>query len=448
MAKINEYADSREVSIMKPVTKNIVANFYQLFVIFVNQILLVPACLIFMDIEVYGDWIVLTALASFFAMSDLGLSDASNNLFCIKYSAGEKRQCDVILTNNMLLVIGVAILVLLLFIVGGCIIDFSTILGLRSISGWEAVGIVVVMLLQIFAVMAGQVFDAIFKATHQAYTATYLTYSARLLGAALIFIALATRLPLVWVAAIGTAPYLACLAVKAAVAVRRFPCRFRVADFNWPSLRSLLAPTAGSACLLVGNAVLLQCYVLVVNVSFGAIVLVQFTTMRTMMNFVRQVGIAITAGIKPEFSITYGSNDINGMRRLYRKSMSYCAIGGSIAIIGLLAFGQHIYEIWTRGEVPFSMTIFLVFVAIQPITLVWEASSIALTATNRHFKLGVLYITSCVLAVFTASVLAKLGLPMACVAATAFIVDIPMAVYSLRASILILRKPVLSVNIG
>ena len=83
--------------------------------------------------------------------------------------------------------------------------------------------------------------------------------------------------------------------------------------------------------------------------------------MRTMMNFVRQVGIAITAGIKPEFSLTYGRGDYDGMRRLYRKSLIYCTIGGATAVIVLLLAGQPIYEIWTRGEVPFSYTLFFPF---------------------------------------------------------------------------------------
>lgn len=432
---------------MTPVSKNIVANFYQLFVIFVNQILLVPAYLMFMDINVYVDWLVLTALASFFSMSDLGLSDASNNLFCIKYSAGEKKLCEVILTNNMLFVVGIAFIVLLLFIVGGNLLDTASLLGLNAISGEEAMGIVMVMLVQIFTIMSGCVFDAIFKATHRAHVATYLNYSARLISAVMIFVGLVTDCPLVVMAALGAAPYVGCLIYKAIAARRWFFCSFNIDDFSFSFIKSLLNPTAGFAMLLIGNAVLVQCYTLVINAAFGALVLVQFTTMRTMMNFVRQVGIAITAGIKPEFSLTYGRGDYDGMRWLYRKSLIYCTIGGATAVIVLLLAGQPIYEIWTRGEVPFSYTLFFLFAAIQPITLIWEACSVALTATNRHFGLGALYITSCVTAVLMAAFLAWCGLSVQWVLATMFLIDIVMVFYAIGASQRVIRKSTINCNV-
>lgn len=431
---------------MTPVSKNIIANFYQLFVIFVNQILLVPAYLIFMDINTYGDWLVLTALASFFSISDLGLSDASNNLFCIKYSAGDKKQCEVILTNNMMFVVGIALIVLLVFIVAGHLVDVSALLGLSAISSQEAIGIVMVMLVQIFAIMTGSVFDAIFKATHRAHIATYLNYSARLLSAFMIFVGLVTDISLVAIAALGAVPYVACLIYKSITARRWFFCSFAIDDFSLSFIKSLLNPTAGFAMLLIGNAILVQCYTLVINAAFGALVLVQFTTMRTMMNFVRQVGIAITTGIKPEFSITYGRGDYAGMRRLYRKSLIYCAIGGTLAAAILLLAGPYIYEIWTRGDVPFSYPLFFLFAILQPITLIWEASSIALTATNRHLGLGLIYAGLCAFSVLLAAFLSWCGLSVIYVVSTLLLVDITMAVYSLRTSSQLLHNEPVNIS--
>lgn len=56
-----------------PIRKNITANMFGVGVQLLNQIILVPFYILFWGNELYSDWIVISALTTIFAMSDVGL---------------------------------------------------------------------------------------------------------------------------------------------------------------------------------------------------------------------------------------------------------------------------------------------------------------------------------------------------------------------------------------
>ena len=82
------------------VKKNLLANFFGIGVQLFTQIALIPLFLIFWDINTYSDWIILTAISSFFAMSDIGLNSVTINRFVIKHTEGNLVECRSLLTNN------------------------------------------------------------------------------------------------------------------------------------------------------------------------------------------------------------------------------------------------------------------------------------------------------------------------------------------------------------
>ena len=61
------------------ILKNIAGNFYGVGVNLFSQIILVPFFINYWGIELYADWIALTAISSFFSMSDIGLNIVTSN---------------------------------------------------------------------------------------------------------------------------------------------------------------------------------------------------------------------------------------------------------------------------------------------------------------------------------------------------------------------------------
>ena len=148
-----------------PVTKNIIANFFKIFVIFVSQVLLVPVYLKYWGVEIYADWLILTAIVGFFTMSDAGLNNATNNLFCIKYSQQEYRFCKSLITNNIIIVFGIFLgVMLILFLLELCF-NIKHLLSIKSFSLFETNILLLLLVVQVFVHMLSMVFNSIYNSS-------------------------------------------------------------------------------------------------------------------------------------------------------------------------------------------------------------------------------------------------------------------------------------------
>ena len=65
------------------ISKNLIANIFGVGIQLINQVILIPLYLIYWPIDLYSDWIVITALSAFFSMSDMGLNSVTQNQFSI-----------------------------------------------------------------------------------------------------------------------------------------------------------------------------------------------------------------------------------------------------------------------------------------------------------------------------------------------------------------------------
>ena len=115
------------------VLKNILGNFYGIGVNLFSQIVLVPFFISYWGIELYGDWIALTAVSSFFSMSDIGLNTVTANAYSIAYNRGNTKECDSLLANNVILILLMWGLVTIIGFAFANIVDLQSFLNLRIV---------------------------------------------------------------------------------------------------------------------------------------------------------------------------------------------------------------------------------------------------------------------------------------------------------------------------
>lgn len=83
--------------------KNLGANSLGFLINLTIQFLSVPIFIKYWGVEMYGEWLVLTAVSSYFAMTDMGLSTVTSNEFSISFAAGEHNRCRKLINNNFFL---------------------------------------------------------------------------------------------------------------------------------------------------------------------------------------------------------------------------------------------------------------------------------------------------------------------------------------------------------
>lgn len=389
------------------VKKNLLANFFGIGVQLFTQIALIPLFLIFWDINTYSDWIILTAISSFFAMSDIGLNSVTINRFVIKHTEGNLVECRSLLTNNYLLILTVFLFSILGSLVYVYFVDISKNLGLHIVTRETASTIFILLICHIFLGMASAVLDAIYRASSLNHKAVYIGNGVRLLEGLILMLSLIFHLPLITMVLLYLIPRLISFFYKIIDTKKIFPYYFNLESADWLLFKKVLVPSLTFMSFPIGNALIFQGLSLVVNKFFGAEMLVLYNTTRTLTSFLTQILGAILQAVWPEFSIAYGKKDYERMRELHRKAFVVATTAAIGISVFLLVFGNLIYMIWTQGKVPFDFFLMLAFLIVLIFRNIWSTSSVVLMATNKHSTLGILYVICAFLSIGLSILLAN-----------------------------------------
>ena len=412
-----------------PIIKNVIANLFKVFIIFLNQIVLVPLYIEFWGTATYGDWLVLTAITSFFVMSDMGLNNVSNNRFCIKYAENDLTECNSLLVNNFVLIGGVGIVSTIGMILFVLFTDLHSCLGLHSVSNFTAAIVLVVSISYVFINMLGGVLDSIYNANHLASRATYINNFTKLGYLIILLICILAQIKM-WLLIIFVAiPYVISFIYKLIDSKKLYNCSFSFKIFNKRLFLELIKPSLAYLGFPISNTISFQGYTLIVNSFWGATPLVLFNTTRTLVNIIRTLVETVTNGIRPEMSIAYGENNKNRLTIVYRKTNIITLIIAVSCCVFLLYFGEYIYMIWTHNVIEFSLQLMLSFMLVIILNTLHNASCVIVQATNNHQVLAMISMILSIISIGVAYLIAPLNnLPM--IALTIAIPELGKLVYS------------------
>lgn len=418
-----------------PIYKNIVANFVKIGINFFNQILLIPLYITYWGKDLYSDWIILSAVTSFFAMSDLGLNNATNNRFCIKFAQKDTKECISLLTNNYIIIIAIGILAVSCTFIFGSIIDLSNMLSLRVINNHEACCILTALVLQIFLYMASYVSDAIYNAHSLAAKATYLNNFTRLFVSISIIGGIYFNFSPLIISIISSIPILINILYKYFDTKKIFPNTFSIESIDFNLIKSVIKPSLAFMSFPIGNIVIFQGFTFIVNANFGSTTLILFNTSRTLVNFIRTLIQTLTSAIKPEFSLAYGRNDIIFMKRIYRKLLITSITLSCIIALFISLTGPFIYKIWLSNEIPYNNNVIIPLLIAMIFNAIWEACGATLTSTNNHIGMGIMFVISTLTALLSGFILINtLGRNIFWIAISLCISDILMSYFTFRKS--------------
>lgn len=418
-----------------PFKKNIVANLFGIGVQLINQIVLIPFYLKFWDKNLYSDWIVISAIGSFFAISDIGLNSVTANQFTINYAGNNLKECNSLLTNNYLVISIVSFFSIVLCIFYLFNFDIISNLGLHYLKKSEANFVFICLVINIFIGMWTTVVNSIFRAISKIHFVVILDNISRLLDGLIILVFIIFKFSLLKMVITLLIPKLLIYIIKLHYSKRYYSFKLSYKNVDFKLIKKTLAPSIAFMGFPIGNAIVYQGFTLFVNKFFGSTSVITYNTTRTLCNFMRQIINVVQQSVWPEYSIAYGKMDIPRMRLLHRMVFKYTNLLGFSISIFLLFFGPSIFNFWTQNNVVFDLGIMISFLLILNIENIWTSSSVCLMATNKHVKLGVIYVLFCILSLFCATILGKLNVNLVFIILSILIVHIPLSFYSLQYSL-------------
>lgn len=434
------------ISLKSPIRKNMLASIFGIAVGLLNQILLVPFYILYLGNPLYSDWIVLSALTAFFYMSDIGLNTVIQNRFAIKLAKNQQHDCDRLLTTNVAIVSLLAAMAISATVIYLLCFDVRDALGLRVLDRLSSSIVLLGLVANVFIRMLGGIYNAIYRATHHANVSTFLDQITILMMVLVSLAALLLGGSLVSLSLLLCLPSLLMLIYKRRDSKRYYAYSFHWKRIDWSLLRRLIYPSLTFMSFPLGNAIVLQGYTLLVNRFFGADAVVLYNTTRTMCNFVKTLLGTVQTSVWPEYTIAYGRSDFYRMRLLHRRCIKTVLLGGLSIGLGVLLLGPMIYRVWTAGQVQFSYSLMCVYLLVILIESLWISSSVTLMATNKHSRVGIVYVLLSGVAFALAYYYGR-DLALYQITATLLLIHIPLVFYSIREG-LILTKDRLSWRIA
>jgi O-antigen/teichoic acid export membrane protein len=161
-------------------------------------------------------------------------------------------------------------------------------------------------------------------------------------------------------------------------------------------VRKMLKPSLGIVVMLIGSAVTLQGFTLLVGVVLGPIAVTAFSTARTMTRVGTQMIGALSNGIWPELSSAFGAGDLPLARKLHRHAYQASLILSVCCAAFLWLLGPTFYQLWVRKSVVLEVPAFHILLLVTIANSLWYTSAIVQVSANKHFRLAVTFLVAAI----------------------------------------------------
>jgi O-antigen/teichoic acid export membrane protein len=371
--------------VIKRLTRGLGATALQPVVTAAIQLGSVPILLHAWGPAKYGDWLILSAIPSYLALSDLGFGDASGSDMTVRVAGGDKEGALETFQSSWALLSFVSLISGILAAIGIWVVPWYHWVQLASLSGAQAASVVLVFAAYILASQQTSILESGFRcdgnfATGVAF-ATLLRLVEVIAGTALGILTGS----LFWAAS----GYLIIRSVGSVVyrflLLKRSPwllLGFRHARFS--RVRQLAAPALGFMALPLASAISLQGFTVMIASVDGPLAVTAFSTLRTMTRVNFQVMAVLSWAIWPELSRAFGQGNLILARKLHRYGFQAGLALSAIMGTAVWLFGPTLYRWWLHGVVPFDAACFHILVLVTVANSLWFNSSVVPMSTNAH----------------------------------------------------------------
>ena len=406
------------------------------------QVVSVPIFLRHWGVDLYGDWLLLNSIPTYFALSDIGFGSTAGNEMTMLMANGRQAEALDVFQSVLALTTAISTAVGALFLAVVWFLPFNRWLNVTSISPHNTHVVILLLALSVLLTMQEGLFQAAFRCVAQYAYGTFLKSLIQLVSFTGLSVAVLLGGGVVQAAevfcgvnALGT--LLLWLALRRSVPW----IRYGVGHARLATLEQLAGPSVSFMAFPVGNALSLQGMLLVIGHILGPGAVVVFSTARTVSRTAIQFMQLINNTVWPEMSVAVGAGNWPLARSLHRRSCQISIALGFAVTVPLALLGPAIWRKWTVHQFATDRLLLDLMLLLVLFSSLWFTSSVALAATNRHQRLAIVYLVATSASLATAWVLCHwLGLRGAAIALIG--AEIFMSAFVLRASLSYLNDTV------
>jgi O-antigen/teichoic acid export membrane protein len=426
-----------QIELKKALFKNFLASGWGKISTIVLKLVQVPLLLLFLGAEDYGRWLVLYTLPSWLSLANLGFGSVAGNDISIAIGKGEHRTASMIYSTTFQVITYLLVGGLLLLFPLAAFFNWEQFLQLPATRHNEIMGVLIWFTLSTLLSFFGELFQARFRAARKAHIYIYLCSFRPLLElvAMIVVLQFTTRLDFLALAIFCST--IIFIAAAQWLSYRAMPAlSYHRADVQKDQLRGLFRKGMAFQAFPLGNALIFQGNILVVQMVLGPVAVAVFGSIRTLVRSINQMLELINQVMWPELSILFGTGELHKAARLHRIGVAVSITIALFFVVLLGLFGERIFYWWTGGSFALSTPLLLLFLLPIPFNSLWFTSSVIHMASNKHEGLAIRYLIAMGLAVAGCYVLSYF-FGMNGAAISTVIADIILIPYVFRVSLLL-----------
>ncbi|WP_140456659.1 MULTISPECIES: lipopolysaccharide biosynthesis protein [Priestia] len=392
----------RQNPLVVRITQGISANIIGQGINLLNKLLLIPLFIGAWGINVYGEWMILASLISYFTISDLGFTNYITNLMIQKYSTKDFSAFNKILNTGVAIFILIPIIVIILIQIMINAIPFYDFFNFQY-TDIETVKLVIgILALQLAISLPFGIYLGIYRATGK-YSKSVMMNNLVQLGQLLIVaLMLFQKSGMVEVALSQLIPlFLIFIYVI-------YDLRSNYSEIQFFSIRkmdfhegiSYIKPSLQFALIQIYQILILQGPTIIIAKIMGPSQVAIFTTARTLINIIRQLLSIVINSSKPEITRLHSLNEKKLISKLFNKVIAITIFIAFIISVFIYLFGPEIYNYWLGNNKMYDYKVLNLLLIYILQFLFWFSYVDLIMAINRHGKISYIIIISLTISLF------------------------------------------------
>ncbi|CCD92763.1 membrane hypothetical protein [Bradyrhizobium sp. ORS 375] len=367
-----------------------------------NPILLVPVQISHWGLDLFGQWITLTALVSYLPYLNLGLVATATNDLIMAVAAGDRDRAQRSFQMSCNLALGLLPLILIVVVIALAVLPLARWFHLDGIGAGAVVLVFAFAAAQLcFETLRGLMAAVLYAngrycAAYNIATAIKLVELTAAIGAIAGFGAQPVH-----IAGLTATTALIDLVVVTVVARKLAPWArvdWRRIDVGW--LREQLRPALGfSAYNLATQGVMIQGPRLVLGALLGGSAVAVYAVYATAMRLVDQLFLTVMAPAGVEISHAAGRKDRTQLVRLVAFVVQLSLLAFAAVSLALMILGPVIFDWWTRHQVAFHHQLMILYLLMSGAGLPGRIAAQALISVNAMRKVAIITLAAAALSI-------------------------------------------------
>lgn len=370
--------------IWKRLLHGVGANAFNQVGIAIVQLVTVPTLSTRWGLDLYGWWILVSAIPSYIALSDLGFATAAGNEMTMALARKEFSRADGVFQSSWALISAISAFLIVVIVAVLAIVPDSYL----TVTGIDATTTRTIILLlsgQSLGILQSGILLAAFRASGRYALGTAIQGMINISeGISVIVIvwagggALMAAVALFLVRMIGvTTQRLLLTRVET-----RFSWGLRKASFA--EIRTLAKPAFAALSLPIAQASFLQGTNIAIGAASSTADLATFSAVRTLVRVGIQAVTLLNHATLPEFSAVVARKEREKELQLCLLTFGWCLL--VLTPMGLLIgmFGPLLVSVWSQGAIHASEHLIVVMSLVMVINGLWHPFSNLLLAINKH----------------------------------------------------------------